>query len=874
MSPQGPPGWMVHLLRAVLPADERDFILGDLEEEFCRTVEKNGRGPAMLGYAWEGTRTAWSLAAYTLDVEGMMTGIANDLRGALRILRRRTGFAAVVVLMLGLGVGGATAVFSVLRGVVLSPLEFEDPDEVVMLWGRSAEYPRAPLTVGDYNALVDGVEAFESVTASWSNTALLLGEGEAEQVSVGWVTPSYFDVVTVDPPLGRTLEPEDHLGVVISHGLWVRRWGGDPDVLGRSLRLPGATFEVVGVLPADRNPNLSSFSGNRTSFDVWRLQPPEWLEGDDRSVGWLRATARLKDGVTLAQAQAETDAFIQGVNETVTARDGGTDLRVDLVPAKSDLVGDIAPTLWILLAAVFGVLLIAAGNVANLMLVQGEARTSEMALRATLGGSRPRLVRQLLVEAGVLAVAGGLLGVALASVGLAGLLGLAPPSLPRLEAVTLDWTVFAFALGVTALAAAVFGLVPAVRSSRSDLAGALGDRRTTAGPGRRALSGGLIVAEVALSLMLLTSTGLLLRSLSELQGVDLGFDPEGLVTFALEAPEWGDTAEESAATMTAFLDAMSSTPGVEAVAFTNRVPLGGGLFTGSVRSEDMVAADAPTVEASFRWVTPGYFDTFGARLLRGRTFLPEDGLGVVMVDEHTAEVAWPGEDPLGRRIETSTVGSEGRWAEVIGIVAPMKHAGVAPPAEETVFLPMLAAADQQNFRYAAVRTSGDPLAAVGALREAVRTVDRSAVVARVRTMSQLVRDDTSRTRFASFLLTVFSGVGLLLATVGLYGLMSYTVRLRSREIGIRVALGADRESILLESLRSGLILLGAGVLLGLGLSVTAGGLLESLLFGVDARDTSNLLGAAVLMVAAGLVGTALPARRVLGLDPASTLREE
>ncbi|NNL29552.1 MAG: hypothetical protein HKO77_00950, partial [Gemmatimonadetes bacterium] len=453
-----PPGWMARLLGALLPDEEKDFILGDLEEEFHRWEVDGGRVNAVLGYVWEGTRTVLSLVAYTLDVEGMMTGIGNDVRGALRTFRRRPGFSAVVVLMLGLGVGGATAVYSVLRGVVLSPLEFEDPDEVVMLWGRSAEYPRAPLTVGDYKALEEGVRSFEEVTASWSNTALLLGDGEAEQVSVGWVTPTYFDVVSVDPALGRTLQEGDHLGVVISHGLWASRWGADPDVIGQSVRLPGETFEVVGVLPRDRNPNLSSFAGNRTSFDLWRLQPPEWLEGEDRSVGWLRATARLRDGVTLEAAQAETDAFIQRVNETVSARDGGTDLRVDLIPARSDLVGDIAPTLWILLAAVLGVLLIAAGNVANLMLVQGEARTSEIALRATLGGSWTRLVRQLMVESGVLAVAGGMTGVMLASVGLSGLLRLAPPSLPRLEAVTLDWTVFTFALAVTALTAVVFGL--------------------------------------------------------------------------------------------------------------------------------------------------------------------------------------------------------------------------------------------------------------------------------------------------------------------------------------------------------------------------------------------------------------------------------
>lgn len=873
MTDPGPPRVAIRLIRALLPAEERDFVLGDLEEDFRRRADGEGRRRATARYLYDGARSALSLMTRG-SREGMLTGWGNDLRSALRVFRREPGFALVVVVMLALGVGGATAVYSVLRGVVLSPLELDDPDRVVVLWGRTPEYPRMPLTVGDHKALAEGVDAFASIGASWGNTALLVGEGEPRQVRVGWVTPGYLDVVGAEPLLGRSLVAGDLTAVVISHGLWIRAWGADPDVIGRPLRLPEGSFEIVGVLPPDRNPNLSSFAGVRTAYDVWRLQPPEWLEGEDRSVGWLRTTARLRDGVTLAQAQAETDALMTAVNRTVTERDGGTDLRVDLVGAKEDLVGEVSRTLWILLASVVGVLLIAASNVANLTLARGEARRSEMALRATLGGSRSRLIRQLLVESGVLAVAGGASGLAVASVGLSGLLALAPPGIPRMEAVGLDWSVLAFAMGATGVAAVVFGVVPALRFVRGDLSRALVGRRATPDRGQRTLSRALVVGEVALSLTLLTATGLLLRSMSGLDHVDLGLRAEGLMTFAVEVPEWGDTAEDAAATMSAFIEGMASVPGVRSVAFTNRIPLGGGIYTGTFRSEEMVAGEAPTLEASIRWVTPDFFTAFGTDVLMGRAFRADDGPAVAILDRRAADRLWPDGSPLGRRLQLLAVGEEPQWVEVVGVVEPMKHAGVAEPAEETIFRPMLTAAHRQNFRYAAVRVGGEPLAYVDPLEDAARAVDGDAVLARIRTMEDLVRDDVAATRFAGFLLTVFGGVALLLAIVGLHGIMAHSVRRRTREIGIRVALGAERRQILRKAVASGGVLVGSGIVLGLMASLGLGGVLRSILFGVEPSDPASILGACVIMLTAGLTGAYLPARWVMRLDPATTLREE
>ncbi len=804
-----------------------------------------------------------------------MTGLVQDVRSGLRVLRRSPGFAAVVVLTMGLGVGGATAVFSVVRGVLLQPLPFENPDRVVMLWGHSPTIPRAPLTVGDHNALVEQVAAFSMVAAEWSNNALILGESESEQVSVGWITPDYLDVVGVPPALGRGLEPQEEGAVVLSHGLWARRYGSDPSVIGTTIDLSGDVLEVVGVLPSDRDPNVTTFGGGLARHQVWRLQPPGWTQGDDRSVGWLRSTARLADGVSVTAAQAEVDALMARVNETVTDRDGGTDMRVQLIPVRTDLVGGVARTMWILLGAVVGVLLIAATNIAHLMLARGEGRAAEVAVRAALGGSRVRLFRQFLVESAVLAVAGGALGIVLAAIGVRVLVAIAPPTLPRLDEVSLEWGVFGFALLATLLATAVFAVLPAIRASRTDLAGSMGERSSTSAPRSRRLSHSLVVAEVALSLTLLASTGLLLRSFSELGNVDLGFQKEGIVTFALEAPTWGGDDETAKATMLSYLDQIEAVPGVQMAAFTNRVPLGGGLFTGSFRSTEMVAAEDPALITAVRYVTPNYFEALGATLKAGRVLRADDGLDRALIDETAARRIWPNESAVGRVMELSGGnGDDSALVEVIGVVAPMKHHGVAEAATQTVYLPMLAAANRQNFRYAAVRVSGDPDVYVAPLRQAVRAVNGDAVIARVRTMTDLFEADVAATRFASLLLTIFGVVALVLAAVGLHGVVAYSVRRRAKDIGIRVALGAEHGSLLRDVVRSGAKLVVAGIAVGWVLSLVAGRFLGALLYEIQPHDPLALGSAAVVMFAVGLLGAYMPARLVLAVDPAVTLREE
>jgi len=803
-----------------------------------------------------------------------MTGLDQDLKSALRTFRRSPGFAMVVVATLAIGVGGTTAVYSVIRGVLLSPLPFHDSDQVVMLWGQSPEYERMPLTVGDYRALENEAAVFSSIAGAWSNNALLLDEHRPEQVSVGWVTPEYLALLGITPALGRRLEADDLSSIVISHDLWVRRYGADPDVLGTLVDVGGTRFDVLGVLSPDQDPNLTGFSGRKSEHEVWRLQPRDFIQGDDRSVGWIRTTARLREGVTLVEAQESVDALMDRINATVTDRDGGTDLRMNLIPAREDMVGGVARALWILLGAVAGVLLIAASNVAHLMLGRGEARSGEVAVRAALGGTRLRIVRQLFVEGTVLAVSGGLAGLGVAWIGVDALLGIAPTTLPRLDAVALDGNVFIISLASTAIAAVVFAVGPAIRASKSDLTQALGDRSRTRGSGQQRISRALVIAQVALSLSLVTATGLLLRSLNGLKDVELGFETEGVVTFALESSGWGSTAEEAAAKMSAYLTAIGEVPGVSAAGFTNRIPLGGGLFTGTYRSAEMAAAEADSREASIRYITPEYLATMNAQLVAGRTFRSDDEPDVVLVDQTLSDLLWPGSDPIGQRVETSVIGEDATWASVIGVVAPMKHAGVALPASETLYLPMLARAHQQNFRYATVRVAGAPLAYVEPIRDAVASVDGTSVIARTRTMRDLFDQDVASTRFATTLLSLFGLVAITLAVVGLHGVMAFSVRARTRELGIRLALGAERRAILRHTVASGTTMVAAGIGAGVILSLAVGRVLQSLLFEVAATDVLTLLISVATLATVGFLGAYLPSRLVLGVDPVIALRDE
>lgn len=873
---RGPPRLMAWFLGRLLPEAERDYALGDLEEGWAAITARRGRRAADRWY--RGQVMVSVVPLLTIDgwkPEGrMLGGIGRDLRSAVRQFGRAPGFTAVVVGTVGLGVGGATAVWSVVHGVVRKPLALPDSEHIVTLWGQSSEYPRTPLTVGDHNVLANDVRGFESMAAEWGNTALLLGEGNAEQVTVGWVTPDYFEMLRMKPYLGRTLGPEDVNGVVIGHELWARRYGSDAGIVGRTIDLAGAPMEVVGVLRAGDNPNLTTFAGGRAANEVWRLQPADWTRGDDRSVGWLRSSARLRAGVSVEQAQAEVDALMERINLTVTNRDGGNDMRVLVKPVREDLTAGVSRTLWVLLWAVCGVLLIASTNVANLMLSRGQGRTGEVAVRSALGGSRWRIFRQLLVETAVLAIAGGVVGMAVAWAGTRALVAVAPDDLPRLAEAGLDASVLLFALAATAIAALLFGVVPALRASRTDLACAMTRRTSTGTRGEQRLGRGLVIVEVALSLCLLVGTGLLIRSLQNLAATDLGFDRDGVLTFALQTSDPVQTAEEARARLQAYIGRIEDEPGVVAVGVTNRVPLAGGIFTGNYRSESMIAENSEQGTASFRFVTPGFFEAMGARLTAGRTLSEADGLESVLVDEQLAERLWPGEDAVGKRIEHTTIGGEPVLATVAGVVSPMKHESVAESASPTLFLPMLAMAHQQNFRYMVVRLPGDPLAAVDRIADALRSVEPNTVMARIRPMNVLYDEAVSATRFASQLLAVFGAMAILLAAVGLHGVMSLAVRRRTREFGIRVALGADHRTILGGIFGSGMQVVGAGAAIGVVLALWLGRFLGSLLHGITPTDVTTLIAATLVIVGAGLVSAWLPARRIHRIDPVRALRIE
>ena len=508
------------------------------------------------------------------------------------------------------------------------------------------------------------------------------------------------------------------------------------------------------------------------------------------------------------------------------------------------------------------------------MLARAHVRAGDLAIRAALGGSRQRLLRQMLVESTVLAVIGGLLGVGFAWGGVKLLVAWAPSSLPRLDTITIDPVVLGIALAATLSAAFFFGMLPAIKASRTDLASLLGERTGTGNRRQRQLSQGLIVAEVAVSVALLVGTGLLLRSFNTLTNVNPGFEPQGVLTFLLATTNVGSTAEEGRAILDDYLSRIEAIPGVQAAGVTNRIPLGGGVFSGAYKSEQMDASGADGIEASFRFVTPRYFEVMGTRLVAGRGFHPDDGVDIAIIDEKAAVAAWPGENPLGKRVQTGQLGQNGAWAEIVGVVEPMKHADVAVEARETIYYPMLAQANRQNFRYVAVQVAGEPMSYVDRMREAVRTVDPNAVIARTRTMTQLYSDSLAPTRFGLMLLSLFGGVALLLAAVGLYGVISFSVGQRTREFGIRIALGAEGTTIVRGVLAWGARLVGIGILVGAVASLWIGGLVRAVLYEVEPTDPATFALAMTVMAVVGTLGAYLPARRVLRVDPVDALKEE
>ncbi|MET0398767.1 MAG: ABC transporter permease [Longimicrobiaceae bacterium] len=795
-----------------------------------------------------------------------MQTLLQDLRFALRTLLRSPAFAGVAILTLALGIGAVATLFSVVDGVLLRPLPFREPDRLVSV--------SPALLRGEYVLARDRSRSFAELGGYQGGVGFgLSGGGEPERVTGAYASTNLFAALGAEPLLGRGFAAgEDQPGrgavVVLGHGLWRRRFGGDPAAVGRTVTLDGEPRTVVGVMPAE-------FRFPSAETELWvpvPLDPAPHAVGALWGMGGFQAVGRLAPGATPRQALAELGALARAMRAENPLWTPPEPYRADaaVVPLRDAVVGEVRPTLLVLLAAVGFVLLIACANVANLLLARGLGRAREMALRSALGAGRGRLVRQLLTESLVLALAGGAAGLLLASWGLRWLVAALPADTPRLAEVALDGRVTALALGATLLTGVAAGLLPAWRVTRRELQGPLREG-AGAGGGRRRLSGVLVAAEIGLAMVLVVGAGLLIRSVRALVAVDPGFRTERVVSARIDPPEslYGDPARQRAF-YAEVLGRVQALPGVGAAGLTSQLPLGGEPSSWATAVEGVTLDPNALPMFDRRAVTPEYLRTLGVRLVRGRAFTAadrEDAPPVALVDEAAARRFWPAEDPVGKRIGHPWAND---WMTVVGVVAEVRSAGLAGEQNPAYYVPF---AQKPGAGMTLVaRTTSPPEALAGSLRAVVAGVDPRVPVSRVRAMDEWVAQSVARPRLTAVLLGAFAGLALLLGAVGVYGVVAYTVGERTREIGLRIALGAGVGDVVGMVLRQGALLAAAGIGAGLLASLAATRALAGLLYGVTATDPLTFAVVPAILAAAALLATWLPARRASRVDPMSALR--
>jgi predicted permease len=837
---------------------------GDFEEvrRTCRTIAE-GRERDMRRREWLGE-------------------LKQDLGFAWRQLLKNPGFTAVAVATLALGMGATAAIFSALYAVVLRPLPYPQPDQLVDVATTWRERP-GRVSVGNYLYIREHSRSFQVLSAMEYASLNLADGGEPERVVGGRVTWDHFDVFGVRPLHGRVFTAdEDQPGrgevVVLSHRLWKRRFASDPSVVGRQVRLGGVPHDVLGVMPA-------AFDLTAESEELWVpiAFTPERRQMYDEHV--LRISGRLRPEVSLAQAGAD----LARVAESLVRdhRDQNVERSVIARSFTETMLGVYRERLWLMLGAVALVLLIACANVASLLLARGAARGRELAVRAALGAGRARLVRQMLTESLLLAALGGLAGLAVAWAAVAMILRGSPPGVPRLEQVTVGAPVLAFTASLALFTSVVFGLVPALRASRQDVRGDLGagGRGAVLGGSRDRLRRSLVAAEVALCLVLLAGAGLLIRSALKLQDVDPGFDASGVLSARVTlAPDAYPGHERAARAFEQMVEGLAQAPGVASVAASSLVPMGGGGGGSNGLVPEGRPMDLKSAIDALRYaVTPRYFRTMRVPLRRGRYFDADDRRGaprVMIVSETLARTAWPGQDPIGKRVSCCEGSPEDPvWKTVVGVVADVRTRGPAIEPYPEFYLPL----DQlpepawswmQRSMTLVARVEGvGPESLTAALRQAVRNVDPTVPVFNVATMSTRLHDATAQARFNTLLLSALGAVGLALAAVGLYGVIAYFVAQRTREIGVRMALGATRRDVLRLILRQAMVTVAVGIVVGVPAAVLAGRAMGTMLFEVASADPPTLACVVTVLVAVALVASSLPARRAVRVEPTEALAE-
>jgi len=859
---------------------ERDLdreIRADLELE---AAEQQAAGLSSEDARYAARRAFGNAAFIKEDVRAMwgwnsLERLKQDIVYAFRGMRRSPAFTLTAVLSLALGIGANTAIFSIVNAVLLRPLPYRQPDRLIMLWERdkNGDNAVAPADFRDWRAQS---RSFEHLAAFIHTTFSITGGDRPERVAGELVSPDLLPLLGVAPALGRGFTPDDerqvpYTCVILSYGLWQRRFGADPQVIGQTLESNGRKLTIVGVMPKGFDFPAGLI---RTSPEIWvPLSRPaeEWTV---RGFHYLRVIGRLRDGVTLPAAASEIDA----IQKRIAQQDTDAFAAVRLVRLASDMVGDVQTPLLVIFAAVFFVLLIACVNVANLILARSSARQREFAIRLALGAGRARLVRQLSTESLLLGVFGGALGIALALAMTKAIVAMAPASVPRLAGVRMDAQVLLFTLVVSLLAGLLSGVAPASGFS----ARRLGEQLKSGGRGAGQAAGGrlrsvLVASEIALALVLVTGAGLMAQSLYRLEQVRPGFRTQNILTFSVAVPVVKYSPAQQPVFFSELMDRIRTLPGVEAVGATTALPLSGTDedYSFEIQGRPRLAGQ-PMMGAHYRVVTPGYFDALGIPLMHGRVFSVRDTADsspVVVINEALARRYFAGVDPLGQRV----VIGNGRRAvpvasEVIGIVKDVNHFSLAvrptPEMYET------GAQAPQLGMMLAVRAAGDPRALLPAIRRQLSGIDRDVPLSKVQTMSDLMDESLAPSRFRGALVGAFAAFAMLLAALGVYGVMAYTLSRRTSEIGIRVALGARpaqvMELIIVRALRLSL----AGVAIGLAAALWLTQFLKGLLFETGTADPLTFAASAAILIAAALAASYLPARRAMKVDPMSALRHE
>lgn len=816
----------------------------------------------------------------------MFDSLRQDVTGAIRGLVKSPGFAAASLITLALGIGATSAIFSVVKAVLITPLPYSAPERTVQIFTRWTAFEKTWIADQEVVDFRNMSKTMTSIAAWSSGQQNLTGDGDPLRVGVGFVNANLFDVLGARPLLGRVISKEEDSqngpqAAILGYPIWQSRYGGDPNVVGKTLMINDVPVEVIGVMPEGFRLPTDFNDEAAEPTQLWR--PLQWdMTQLSRNHGYY-AVATLAPGQSAASATEELRAMCNRLTEQ-GAYPKQMQFSAFAVPIEEEIRGGVRPAMWLLMGAVGFLLLIACANVANLLLVRGDARLREMAVRTAVGAAPDRLVRQLLTESIVLALLGAALGLLLASVGLQVLMTVDPTSLPPLAPVRLDWTVVAFTLVLGVITTIVFGLAPALRTLRVNLVESLREGgQSTVGGHRQRLRSLLVVAEVALAVVLVIGAGLMVRSLAALGRIDLGFNPENVLTMRVSLPATRyDTPERVVDFYRLLNERVRALPGVQSAGFVRVLPLATTIGDYGLDVEGF--QESPGVNAKGDWqiATDGAFEAMGARLMRGRWFTPADtrqSQGVAVINETMARTYWKNpEDAIGGQIRLGS-GMGRPFLTVVGMVADERHNGITGIVKEKFFVPhsqwhIATAGSVIRGGFIVVRTTGDPMALAGAVRSEIRAMDPNLPVANIRPMTEVVATSLATPRLTGFLMGIFAAIALTLAAVGIYGVLSYLVARRTHEIGIRLAVGADRVQVLTMVLKQGLSLAATGIVTGMIAAFLLTRLMQSLLYQVRPSDPLTFVVVSLALVVVAIIASAVPAYRATRVSPLLALRTE